>query len=380
MKPITSFSNDYSNWRFKATNSWFPIFTYVTVHTYKQIARRFMILLTLFCLACNKPHDITFINSKPEDLFRLAQKTNKKVFILISDSTCGSCNNFVNFLNTQSVTKTILAEDYICYKADIRDSIGREIARIVKCPSYPFPYFFDNRGNLLAFGFPQSKSYDISNLNNITVEKSRFMELFKLPISVSAYKNLVTLNMQATLLLLNKDSLSAYNKFKKSLGISVYPYNFRHVQLLSKDLKLPTYTYLNTGLVSNASDDLLYGNLQDYMLLNNGSVRSKNKINTDYQILDSSKELGEIKKGRHVQFSFKVQNLSDKPLIIFKVSYPCECIKMKWPAKPIIKNAFATIHGDFEPYGNGDFDKEIFIHTNSAKVPMGIFTLIGTIK
>lgn len=342
--------------------------------------------IALMCtchISCSTRSDkIIFIDDSPENIFLLAQKTHKKVFVLITDSTCGSCNHFIDFLNTQTTTKKILSRDYLCYNADIKTLSGHKIAEIVKCPAYPFPYFFDSNGNLLAFGFPNSKDYDITELKNIRLEEYRFTELFKLPISINAYKKLISINIRGTILEQQKHELDAYQMFRKSLDIAKYPYNIRHVQLLAGRLNLENDYFKKDPpkMVPNLSDKFLYGDVDSYMLLGRGNVQAYKTTDSavDYYINGSTKELGVIKKGQLTRFSFSIKNISQKPLIIYKVSHPCDCIKLSWSTYPIPPNQSTIVKGLFRPYCDGQFNKEIFIHTNSSKMPMGIFTIKGT--
>lgn len=351
-------------------------------------AINYLLLALLFSTisSCSNKNKISFRRGELNEVFELAKKTNKKVFVLITDSTCGSCLEFENFLHQQSTTCQILNRDYICYKANIRNSREHKIAEIVKCPSYPFPYFFDADGNLLAFGFPNKKEYDISDLNEITIDKYRFPELFHLEISANEYKTLVSMNMKATLLLNTKSKvnvLKSYNLFKESLNISSYPYNIRYTNLLSNKSNKDILIKRPLNSNQNASDKFLYGDISKYTgigtFTESALKTSRNKDTADY-VLDQTRDLGKLMKSKSYEFSFKIKNLSKRPLVILNVQHPCDCIKLNWSKSSIRHNETAFIKGTFTPYESGTFHKEIFVHNNSLLKPMGIFEIQGTVN
>lgn len=338
-------------------------------------------LLTICFFSCSHAPKINFLRGDLAKVFATAQKTHKKVFILITDSTCGNCISLLENINGQKQTLKILADNYVCYKADIQDLKEHTIAEIVKCPSYPFPYFFNSTGDLLAFGFPHSKEYNITNLDDIKISEERFTELFKLPISSDQYKKLVTMNIKATLLLDTKEH-AAFALFKNSLDIAAYPYNLRYINLLARPLEITDK--ISQALVNssqNASDQFLYGEIKNYVGIQN--ITATYSSNLAYNPLDYSLsnggEQGVIKKGIPHPFTFSIKNLSAKPLIIYQVSHPCSCVKLLWPNTPIKTNETAIIRGTFNPYEVGSFLKEIFVHTNSLKNPMGTYKISGIV-
>jgi len=315
-------------------------------------------------------------------VFIAAKRAHKKVFVLITDNTCGNCTALLENINRQQATRKILDREYICYEADIQNAQEHTIAEIVKCPSYPFPYFFDENGDLLAFGFPMSKEYKIDNLNNIKIDEERFTELFKLPISGSQYKKMVSMNLKATLLLDTNRQMSLA-LFKNSMDIAAYPYNIRYVNLLDRPLSVnDKISQALRVSAENASDQFLYGNIGNYVNIAGADDTDKQALddnNIEDYSLSNNGEQGAIKKGVPHPFSFSVKNLSKTPLIILKVSHPCSCVKLFWPTTPVKMNETATVKGIFTPTASGGFLKEIFVHTNSAKNTMAVFKINGTV-
>jgi len=355
---------------------------------WKNLFNRFLfpILLVLSMSECSDNKKITYLSGDMTNIFRLAKKTNKKVFVLLTAGDCGKCSTFESFLDRQKNTVKILGEDYICYKANIENQEEREIAQILKCPSYPFPYFFKSDGTLISFGFPNSPNYDIADLSKISIQQSRFSELFNLTIPVEDYKNLVSLNMKAALLSRGFDDTIPANAlvlYKRSLNIASYPYNIRNFNLLSSAKQKREMERKISEYSPTASDRMLYGDLDTYMKMDSTMesqiILMKSERANDYILIDEQKDLGELKKGMKYTFTFRLKNLSETPLVINSVTHPCDCVKLSWPSGKIQPNQSALIKGEFTPYEVGVFNKQIFIHSSSVKNPMGIFMIKGVV-
>lgn len=348
----------------------------------KRINRLLIVLLAMLASSCTRKPGIQFFKGNYVQAFEAAKKEHKKVFILISDSTCGSCNKFIDHLNDQGRTIEILRTEYICLKADVQKKDDRLLIRMLKCPSYPFPYFFDKNANLIAMGFPNSKEYNISDLRKISIDDYRFTELFQLPITPGEYKKLISMNMKASLLMQKNNTDSAYRLFKTSLQICSYPYNLRSVSILSKILNEPLegIDSLIKNYKPSESDNFIYDGFAQYLELNEGTDKLiAQNPETGFSFSEKNERvLGNIKVGQKTRFSFTITNTSSTPLIIFRVSHPCDCIRLAWSSKPLKFNEKSLISGEFTPYQKGDFRKEIFIHTNSKNNPTGIFKISGS--
>jgi len=317
-------------------------------------------------------------------IFKKAKAQNKKVFILVTDSLCGNCSSFQDFLNTQTETVDILTKEYICYKADIQKISERKIIELLKVPSYPFPYFFDRKGNLEAFGFPNSKDFIITDLNKISVGEKFFGEFFRLPIDTKAYKRLVSLTLKTVVLMSSKDSISASKVLKKSLKVALYPFNVSLLNELSKFRieGLDSILYKAMAYKQSPSDKVLYGDVNGYMKIPKKlrDTFTPQKISVDYNFLPREKDLGTLEIGNAYPFSFQIVNNSTIPLLINEVSHPCDCIHLKWPKGEIQQNKLATIEGVFRPYQSGHFNKEIFVHSNSINQTIGVFKISGIVQ
>lgn len=344
------------------------------------------LLLGLTLSACER-NGVHYSTGTIQEVFAKAQKENKKVFVLIGSSQCGRCTIFANFLDSQSTTVNILKNNYVCYKVDIHDPTQKTIAQIAKCPSYPFPYFFDKEGNLEAFGFPNSKEYDISDLTKIGIDEYRFKEMFRLYIPTNTYKSLVSLNLRAFLLAsqpgANRQLLdSAYNLVNRSLDIAAYPYNLWFSYQLANQLGYKRSEVARPLPVETHSDQVLYGSLLD-------SVKRINPVNlpvysgTDdsiqYSFLKDKLDCGSIKKGTDYSFSFELKNTGKKDLLIARAEHPCSCVELQWPQQAIRPGETDFINGIFHAREKGSFSKDIYVHTASPQVPMKIIVLTGNV-
>jgi len=352
--------------------------------TLAKILSFFTLALSFSLILSCKQEKIAYLRGDMANIFKRAKKTNKKVFVLVSDSACGKCSSFEAFLNTQSITVDILKEDFICYKADIRIPSEHRIAEILKNPSYPFPYFFDQDGKLLAFGFPNSPQYNITDLSTIKIDEKKFVEMFKMDIGVEKYKKLVSTAMGYTQLFdahTRTDSLKAIQLLKQSLSIAAYPYNVRSASLLDRNsvLQLDTNAFLENYRASGP-DRFLYGDVWKYMgLSEHPNIRNLKAVSRDYEILDTGKEMKGLRIGESYPFRFRIKNISGSELRFSEISHPCECIKLKWNTSPLASGKVMVVEGLFVPYSPGSFVKEIFIHSNSKTKPMAVYKISGTV-
>jgi hypothetical protein len=345
------------------------------------------LLCTFLCisgLSCKHlDQRVNYLRGDMGQIFKLAKLQNKKVFVVITDSSCEKCKSFLIFLDGQNQTVEILREKYICYKVDIRNKDEKAFAELVKCPSYPFPYFFDNTGNLLAFGYPNSKDYDISDLNKISISNTRFPELFQLGCTIPGYKSMVSQSLKGTLLMKISRFPEALAFFNSSLQNGVYPYNLRYTNALmkkTKDKHLNINVFINKYKPST-SDLFLYGNTFSYIDYQEPAQPKTKKMVGEEITFDSKvKNLGILRSGKHYSFEFILKNKNKEPLVIYSVNHPCDCIKLSWSKVPIPQNAKTVIKGEYTPNSSGGFAKEIFVHTNLTTKPMNIIKIIGTIQ
>jgi len=346
-----------------------------------------LVFLSISLLSsCSKRNHLTYLRGDLKSVFAQAKLMNKKVFVLITDSACGNCKMFDKRIEAEDRTVKILQKDYLCYKADVQDFSEQEIAKITRCTTFPFPYFFSKDGELLAFGFPNKPEFDITSLDSIHMSQFGFEEIFKFNITLDQYKKLVTASLKGVLeepKEINGQLHSAGDFFQKSTEIALYPFNIKRYLKFSPFIEKDTL-FVNRlrGFKFSEMDIWLYGEPETYLGRRIGPmIGSANNISQNgYVLIDSVKDLGLLKKGKQYSFTFRVKNLSPNPLVIRKVSHPCDCIQLKWSSKKIEQDNFSTINCRFTPYAEGEFVKEIYVHSNSAKQPMGIFKITGNVN
>jgi hypothetical protein len=345
------------------------------------------LLFFLFLVSCRQA-GVQYVEGTIEDVFSRARNEDKKVFVLVTVAGCGQCKFFSTMLDSQANTTRILADDYICYKADIQDAHKKDIAQILKCPSYPFPYFFDKEGKLEAFGFPNSRSYDISDLSKINIDEYKFRELFHLPISTQQYKNLVSLNLRSYLLMKQQPANpllldSAYKLATTSMDIATYPYNIYLSWTLGNTLQKPPGVVTSlTRPAFTTADRLLYGNLINTIPLQSPtglSLAIKERDSIAYTFTNPDRECGLIKKGTDYPFSFTFTNTGTKDLIITRAEHYCSCIEMQWTQQPVKPGKTGTVSGVFHATDKGRFKKDIYVHVESAQVAMKVISIAGIV-
>lgn len=347
-------------------------------------------LITLFGLisiislfACHQTSKISYFSGSLEEAFSKAKAEHKKVFLLMSDKGCNKCQAFSDFLDTQKETVEMLSDGYVCVKPDAHSKRDHKYFEILKTPSYPFPYFFDTDGTLLAFGFPNDKEFNIKDLKKIGLSEFFFKETFDMDISTEEYKALISKSLKATLLLNgNPDSSEkAFELYCNSADIFVYPFNLRNIHLLSVRLGKPEiYETFKSKYRKSPKDLIIYGELEEYRFLKNIDnklvLRPKDVVKLDRQDIN----LGNLQKDKGKIFFISFTNISDKPLVISKVEHPCDCIKFKWTSKTVPPHGSDVIEGTFTPYASGPFTKEIYIHTSSPAEVMVKANITGTVK
>ncbi|WP_175634479.1 DUF1573 domain-containing protein [Pedobacter ghigonis] len=340
--------------------------------------------ICMFSLSCTNNH-IKFNKGDLAVIFKKAVKDKKKVFILVSDSLCDKCIQFEDFLNTQQATVNRLQSEFICYKVNVRNPIDRETAALLKVPSYPFPFFFQSDGQLIAFGFPNTKTYDIQDLNRITIDENVFTELFGLNIDTKAYKRLITLVLKAKIMSSSRKKSeveSAVRLVDSSLKIAPYPYNVRLFNEISPKISSTHSRKLLKHYKATSSDYFLYEDVEGYMKIED----SKSTIDfaaedeySDFEFSEKRKDLGKLKKGQAYKFQFEISNVSKHSIFIESVNHPCDCLKLNWSKDIINIGGKKVVYGTFIPYQTGEFIKDIYVHTNSITQPMKIYQIKGIV-
>jgi hypothetical protein len=84
-------------------------------------------------------------------------------------------------------------------------------------------------------------------------------------------------------------------------------------------------------------------------------------------ITEKIKNFGVVKKDKITEHYFKFKNIGDKDLLIFNVETTCGCTAPIWNEKPIKKNEVDSVKITYDSSIIGEFDKPIFIYSNSEE-------------
>jgi len=309
------------------------------------------------------------------DVFEIARKKNKKVFILISDSTCTRCEAFAEFLDTLPELADVLNNEYISYKVDLHDPQQKVAGQIFKASSVPFPYFLDANGKILAFGFPNSRDFRVDNLDSIYIDEYKFREIFQLNISKHKYTQMVYYSLNAYLeaqaIPQNKGTLTrALELAQKSVETGRYPYNLYQVYSFSRRLGLNELAdSYQQELVGNytSKDKFLYASVMNGIGLSGDLFAEAPSINSMDLIFDSEELVADkVVGGNDLYFAFHFTNTSSHPIKIERVEHQCTCIEFNWPLKEILPFDTGSICGIYHTSEVGPYDREIFVHMNSG--------------
>ncbi len=340
----------------------------------RPISQLLFTLLSIVIFASCKSK-VRYETGTLSDVFKIAREENKKVFILISDSTCTRCEAFTEFLDTLPGLADVFNKEYISYKVDLHVPQQKVAGQIFKASSVPFPYFLDANGKILAFGFPNSIGFKIDNLDSIYIDEYKFREIFQLNISKYKYTQMVYYSLNAYLeaqaIPQNKGTLThALELAQKSVEIGRYPYNLYQVYSFSRRSGLNELAdSYQQKLVGNytSKDKFLYASMMNGIGLSGDLFAEAPAIDSPdlvfgNDVLVANKVVG----GSDLYFTFHFTNTSTYPIKIERVEHQCTCIEFQWPSKAILPSDTGSIHGIYHTSELGPYDKEIFVHMNSG--------------
>jgi len=103
----------------------------------------------------------------------------------------------------------------------------------------------------------------------------------------------------------------------------------------------------------------------------------KVKNNDNDLKIDSSFDFGKVSINDTLIHTFKVTNLSSKPLVLSDIASTCNCSVTSWTKEPISRGGIGQVTVRFVTLDKGTFDKVIVIETNSVKKPFIVLHLKG---
>lgn len=331
----------------------------------------FVIVMLFFC-SCSS--GVKYRRGSLSEILEQAKEENKKIFVLVADSSCPRCKAFGEYIDTLPGVADAINKDFIPYKVYQSDPEQNVLAQILKVNAIPFPYFLDSDGKIITFGFPNSKKFDVSNLDSIYMDPYKFQEIFQLGISIDKYKEMVYYSLQGYLeaekIPQQKGTLEhAMELAKKSLEKGEYLYNFYQMYSFSRRAGLEEEaTKYQVKIAHNytSRDRFLYGPLMRKIGLPDDAFATPAKVNVDDLFFENEELLGDtISAGKDLHFTFRFKNISTHPVIIQRAEHHCNCIELTWPATPIAPSDTGSITGVFHTSETGSYDKDIFVHMNA---------------
>lgn len=331
----------------------------------------FVIVMLFFC-SCSS--GVKYRRGSLSEILEQAKEENRKVFVLVADSTCPRCKAFAEYLDTLPGVADAINKDFIPYKVYLSDPEQNVLAQILKVNALPFPYFLDSDGKILAFGFPNSKYFNVSDLDSIYIDPYKFQESFQLGISIEKYKEMVYYALQAYLeaekIPQQKGTLQhAMELTRKSLEKGEYLYNFYQMYSFSRRMGLDEQaTAYQVKIAHNYTgrDRFLYGPLMRKIGLPDDAYATSPKVNSDELFFENEELTADsVSAGKDLYFTFRFKNVSTHPVIIQRAEHHCDCIQLTWPEMPIAPSDTGSITGVFHTSEAGSYDKDIFVHMNT---------------
>lgn len=352
-------------------------------------ATRFLLVCILVSIlfSCQNKTNIQIIGSLTEG-FKLAKEQDKKVLLIVNAEGCGKCDAFLKLLLDKDFYRESIIQDFIVVsEKNNKENIP---AKITRCFAYPMPFVFANNGELLAFGYPNEKGKNFSDLESIGVTKFDFLELFHSTISQDDFKKMVGKCMQAYLFMADTNKLAknmdlAYKHAKESIGIAPFCYNLQLAYQIGEDLNKseeelkPYLMKMKEGI--EAIDRHLYSKiLMNHFGLSKDEIKEigDNKPK-DVKLSIEEIDLGKIKRKKKQQFAFELTNLSQKPILIYTIRSSCTCVDLKYSKKPILPNCSCKVEGIFKSNYNGEFLRVLSVHSNSKITPLTSVALKGSV-
>lgn len=100
---------------------------------------------------------------------------------------------------------------------------------------------------------------------------------------------------------------------------------------------------------------------------------------SNVEFSSKSYDFGVISMRDTVDYTFKIENLSDQDLILKGVESSCSCTITYFTKEPIKKNQTAKIRVEFIPFEKGTFNKSVVLYANT-KPKFTVLSLNGVVE
>ena len=114
----------------------------------------------------------------------------------------------------------------------------------------------------------------------------------------------------------------------------------------------------------------------------NGAVEmnSNETYFTKIEFGEMQYDFGKVKEGDTVMHEFKIKNIGDEPLMIYKAKGSCDCIMALFTTKPIMPGTEENIKVYFKTIGRkGQQVKTVNMHTNTDPAE-NMLTITGLVE
>ena len=109
-------------------------------------------------------------------------------------------------------------------------------------------------------------------------------------------------------------------------------------------------------------------------------VNSNETYFTKMELKETKFDFGKVKEGDTVMHEFKLKNIGDEPLMIYKSVGSCDCIAALFTTNPILPGAEDTIKVYFKTLGRkGEQIKTVNLQANTDPAETTL-TLTGTVE
>lgn len=315
------------------------------------------------------------------DVVKMAQDSNKYIWCCIGGGA--DCPHTIMHLNNMKIAGVFdrYKDKYLFFVADLDIHENKRLHYIFRIKSIPNSYIFSPEGKLLSTSKVYNFRSDIVNhvedeLKKALSGKEQILNFSEYPEYYSVGKRLYdyfdTLMDMAYILdeqdddtlldsvanVLNSvnegDRKIYYYYLKSRLGMRT-----NNQDMISENAD-SVYTMIN-----KASNSLYYKKLLD-------EVKVHSKLYTEslsdcavMRLKESRMDFGKLTYHVLSEFETYVYNDGTKPLIIYKVSSSCDCIKVDYPKKPIMPRDSALVKISIKPNFKGNMFKTAYFSNSS---------------
>lgn len=334
----------------------------------------YLLLLTITSLliSCQQP-SLNFVTGNLDHALSVAKKKDKKLLVLTSGSDCELCSSLEKMLNTDERVKSKLSDDYLIYKCHLKQIGNEYLGQIAYSVASPTTYIFNADGSLsnIIVGSQNATFFltELENPNNSSLEKHRL----KKELTGKQFVSFLNILFNARRLNDNqavKDTeiMEALDALRQSINSNSYFYNNYMAAKLSLKIKDKDQAkrYAENALRYNDAFSLfLYKDQRKDMKFIANSAYNATKEGF-LQFENTTENIGTHPVYSAPKATFRFRNTGKVPLTILEVKGSCDCINIKWPAKPIMPDATGSVEVTYNGKAEGGFSKALFVRSNAV--------------